>query len=124
MSRSSLPEAGLGVQSPTRRAEQADTFVRYLRPNELAARWHISWKTLARWRWTGDGPRFLKVSGKVLYRLEDIEAFEAAHLRTRTDERAVPAVVQPFAPKRGKRRDLVITAIAAGSLHPKRLANR
>jgi hypothetical protein len=82
----------------------------HLRPNELAARWHISWKTLARWRWTGDGPRFLKVSGKVLYRLEDIEAYEAAHVRSRTDERAVPAVIEPFAPKRGKRRNHVTLA--------------
>ena len=84
----------------------------HLRPNELADRWRISPRTLARWRWTGDGPRFLKVSGKVLYRIEDIEAFEAAHVRTRTDERAVPAVVQPFAPKRGKPRNHLSLAVA------------
>ena len=90
--------------------DQAGTLVRYLRPNELADRWHISWKTLARWRWTGDGPRFLKVSGKVLYRIEDIEAFEAANVRSCTDERAVPAVVEPFVPKRGKRRNHVTLA--------------
>jgi hypothetical protein len=124
MSRSSLPEAGLGVQSPTRRAEQADTFVRYLRPNELADRWQISPRTLERWRWLGEGPRFLKVSGKVLYRLEDIEAYEAAHVRSRTDERAVPAVVEPFAPKRGKRRDPVIADAAARLTGKKRVANR
>ncbi len=59
---------------------------------------------------TGDGPRFLKVSGKVLYRLEDIEAFEAAQLRSRTDERPVPTVAQPFRPKRGKRRNHVTLA--------------
>jgi len=95
----------------------------YLRPDELAERWCITAKTLARWRWIGAGPRFLKVSGKVLYRLEDIEAFEAAHIRSRTDERATPAAVQPFRPKRGKRRDPVIAAIAAGSLRPRRVTN-
>ena len=84
----------------------------HLRPEELAERWRISAGTLARWRWTGDGPRFLKVSGKVLYRIEDIEAFEAAHVRTRTDERSVPAVVAPFAPKRGKRRNHLSLAVA------------
>lgn len=84
--------------------------VSHLRPNELADRWRISPRTLERWRWTGDGPRFLKVSGKVLYRIEDIEAFEAANVRTRTDERAVPAVVQPFTPKRAKRRNHVTLA--------------
>lgn len=96
----------------------------YLRPHELAERWCMSPKTLGRWRWIGAGPRFLKVSGKVLYRLEDIEAFEAAHIRSRTDERATPAAVQPFRPKRGKRRDPVIAAIAPGSLRHRRVANR
>ena len=96
----------------------------YLRPDELAERWCITAKTLARWRWIGAGPRFLKVSGKVLYRLEDIEAFEGAHLRSQTDERATPAVVQPFRPKRGKRRNPVIAVVTPGSLHPRRVANR
>jgi hypothetical protein len=82
----------------------------HLRPDELADRWRISPRTLERWRWTGEGPRFLKVSGKVLYRLEDIEAFEAAHVRSRTDERATPMAVEPFAPKRGKRRNHVTLA--------------
>jgi predicted DNA-binding transcriptional regulator AlpA len=98
--------------------------ISHLSTRELAERWNISRRMLDRWRWAGEGPRFLKLGGRVVYRLEDIEAFEAAHVRSRTDERAVPAVVQPFTPKRGKRRDPVITAIAAGSLHPKRLANR
>ena len=33
-------------------------------------------------RWLGQGPRFLKIGGRVAYRLEDIEAFEAAQIRT------------------------------------------
>lgn len=82
----------------------------HLRPNELAERWRISPKMLARWRWTGDGPKFLKVSGRVLYRLGDIEAFEAAQLRSRTDEHPMPTIVQPFRPKRGKRRNHVTLA--------------
>ena len=110
MSRTSRSKAGHGVQSSVPQAEHAGTFVRHLRPNELAAHWHISSKTLARWRWTGEGPRFLKVSGKVLYRNEDIEAFEAAHLRNRTDERPVAVAAQNFAPQRGKRRNPEIVA--------------
>lgn len=121
MSRTSQSEAGHSGQSPSRHAEKARTFVHHLRPNELADRWHISWKTLARWRWTGDGPRFLKVSGKVLYRIQDIEAFEVAHLRTRTDECLGAAAVQSFAPKRGKRRNPVTTAPSATSNRPGRL---
>ena len=53
-----------------------------LNQTELAARWSISARTLERWRWTGEGPAFLKIGGRVAYRLEDIEAFEAAQIRT------------------------------------------
>jgi len=31
---------------------------------------------LERWRWLGQGPRYLKIGGRVVYRLEDVEAFE------------------------------------------------
>jgi hypothetical protein len=56
--------------------------VRHLHQADLARRWNISPRTLERWRWLGQGPRFLKIGGRVAYRLEDIEAFEAAQLRT------------------------------------------
>jgi hypothetical protein len=56
--------------------------VRHLHQADLARRWNISPRTLERWRWLGQGPRFLKIGGRVVYRLEDIEAFEAAQLRT------------------------------------------
>jgi hypothetical protein len=36
----------------------------------------LSPRTLERWRWERKGPRHLKVGGRVLYRLEDVEAFE------------------------------------------------
>jgi len=49
--------------------------------NDLAARWKISPRTLERWRWLNQGPRYLKIGGRVVYRLEDIEAFEADQLR-------------------------------------------
>jgi hypothetical protein len=43
---------------------------------DLARRWRISPRTLERWRWLGEGPRYLKLGGRVLYRLADIEAYE------------------------------------------------
>lgn len=52
---------------------------RHLHQIELATRWCISPRTLERWRWRGTGPRYIKIGGRVVYRLEDIEAFEAAH---------------------------------------------
>ena len=56
---------------------------------ELAERWKISPRTLERWRWTGDGPTYLKIGGRVVYSLEDIEAFEAGQRRASTAQ--VPA---------------------------------
>lgn len=55
--------------------------IRHLHQVELAERWRISPRTLERWRWEGKGPRYLKLGGRVVYRLEDIEAFEAGKLR-------------------------------------------
>ena len=54
--------------------------IRHLNQIELAARLNISPRTLERWRWTGEGPDYLKLGGRVIYRLEDIAAFEAACL--------------------------------------------
>ena len=55
--------------------------IKHLRQAEVAQRWSVSHRTLERWRWTGQGPRFLKVGGRVVYRVEDIEAYEAEQLR-------------------------------------------
>lgn len=58
--------------------------IKHFNQIELAARWNISHRTLERWRWTGEGPKFLKMGGRVVYRLEDIEAFEAERSRDST----------------------------------------
>lgn len=54
---------------------------RHLNQIELSRRWGLSPRTLERWRRLGQGPRFLKIGGRVLYRLEDVEAVEAARLQ-------------------------------------------
>ena len=53
---------------------------------DLSERWGISPKTLERWRVLGIGPCFLKLGGKVVYRLEDVEAYERQSLRQSTSE--------------------------------------
>lgn len=53
----------------------------------LSDRWRISHRTLERWRWLGEGPPYLKIGGRVLYRLEDVEHYERANLK-RGKERA------------------------------------
>lgn len=61
--------------------------IQHLQQRQLADRWGVSEATLERWRSDGIGPVFLKLQGRVLYRLEDIEAYEAACLRKSTSER-------------------------------------
>lgn len=60
--------------------------IKHLNQVELAARWKISPRTLERWRWSGQGPRYLKIGGRVVYRLEEVEAFEHSQLRASTAE--------------------------------------
>lgn len=54
-----------------------DRPILHLNQIQLARRWSLSPRTLERWRWRDQGPRYLKVGGRVVYRLEDVEAFEA-----------------------------------------------
>lgn len=60
--------------------------VRHMDQTDLAERWNISARTLERWRWIGEGPRYVKLGGRVRYRLEDVEAYEAQQARASTAE--------------------------------------
>jgi len=55
--------------------------VKHLNQVELAERWAISKRTLERWRFQKVGPNYLKLGGRVVYRLKDIEAFEEDSVR-------------------------------------------
>ena len=44
-----------------------------LNQKELADRWTISHRTLERWRWAGEGPAYMKIGGRVVYRIADIQ---------------------------------------------------
>jgi hypothetical protein len=57
---------------------------RHLNQYELGQHWHLSPRTLERWRWEGFGPPHLKIGGRILYRIEDIEAYEEKFLRNET----------------------------------------
>jgi len=48
---------------------------------DLANRWRLSPRTLERWRWERIGPTFLKIGGRVVYRLSDIEKFEKMQIQ-------------------------------------------
>lgn len=63
------------------RATENPALVRHLHQVELARRWHVSPRTLERWRWLRRGPPYLRVGGRVVYRLEDVEAYENDNLQ-------------------------------------------
>jgi hypothetical protein len=51
--------------------------VRHLTQLDLARRWRVSPRTLERWRSLRQGPAYLRLGAVIVYRLEDVEAFEA-----------------------------------------------
>lgn len=59
-----------------------------LSETDLAKRWGISPKTLQRWRCEGRGPRYLKLSKRVVYPVDEILTFESKALHASTWERA------------------------------------
>lgn len=44
---------------------------------ELAARWRHSLRSLQRWRADGNGPKHTRIGRRVVFRVADVEAFEA-----------------------------------------------
>jgi len=46
-----------------------------LTPAEAARVLRVSHKTLPRWRWSGDGPDFVRVGRSIRYRREDLEKY-------------------------------------------------
>jgi hypothetical protein len=79
------------IQQPIGAQIDGAGHVTHLHQAELARRWCISGRTLERWRWLGQGPRYLKLGGRVVYRLADIEAYEAERTRESTAANALPA---------------------------------
>lgn len=58
-----------------------------LNEHQAAARLNLSVATLRRWRWAGQGPRFLKIGGAVRYDSEDLEMYiQACRRRSTSDE--------------------------------------
>jgi hypothetical protein len=60
----------------------------HLNQKQLAARRHLSEAYLERWRSEGIGPIYMKMMGRVRYRLSDITDFEEDSLCGSTSQRA------------------------------------
>lgn len=54
----------------------------FITARQLSDRWggSISTGTLNNWRALGVGPKFHKFGGRVLYRISDVEQYEAEHM--------------------------------------------
>jgi transcriptional regulator with XRE-family HTH domain len=50
--------------------------VRHLSQAQLAQRLGLSQRTLEGWRYRGKGPAYLRLEGRIAYRLTDVERFE------------------------------------------------
>ena len=64
---------------------------RLLNESEAAEFLSLSPKTLARWRWSGKPPRFLKIGGAVRYDLKDLQDFIRAGRRSSTSDQGMEA---------------------------------
>ncbi len=61
--------------------------------HELATRWGISPKTLQRWRSEGKGLRFFKLSKRVVYPIDEIEAYQHRSLYESTWQKASDVIL-------------------------------
>ncbi len=48
----------------------------FLTERQLATRWHLSQRTLQRWRKLRTGPAWLKLGGRVVYAIDEIRNYE------------------------------------------------
>lgn len=55
--------------------------LRHLSQKELAQRLGLSERTIEGWRYRGKGPDYLRLEGRIAYRLADVERFEAESLQ-------------------------------------------
>jgi predicted site-specific integrase-resolvase len=62
--------------------EHGGKLVRHLNQEQLAERLGVSQRTLEGWRSRGKGPVYLRLGGRVAYRVIDIERFEIECLQS------------------------------------------
>jgi hypothetical protein len=71
-----------GYEAPGARDGRTEpSEVRHLTQAQLAERLGVSQRTREGWRYRGKGPAYLRLEGRVAYRLTDVERFEQACLQ-------------------------------------------
>ena len=68
-----------------------ETTRRLLKEDEAAQILSLEVATLRRWRWSGRGPRFIKLGGAVRYDPTDVQAFIDAQRRESTSDQSAAA---------------------------------
>jgi hypothetical protein len=77
--------AAVPTQSATPTADGAPRSSELITPAQAADLLRVRAKVLERWRGTGEGPAFVRLSSKTIrYRREDIDAFVAGRVRAST----------------------------------------
>ena len=66
--------------------EELEARARTVSPEEAAERLGTQRSTLDNWRWAGKGPRYIKVGGRVRYRLVDLADWLDTRVRTSTSD--------------------------------------
>ena len=66
--------------------DDLDARVRTVSPKEAGERLGVERSTLDNWRWRGWGPQYLKVGGRVRYRLVDLADWLDAQSRSSTSD--------------------------------------
>lgn len=68
----------------TPECDRLDSRTMTVSPEDAADRLGVQPSTLANWRWSGGGPRYLKVGGRIRYRLCDLAEWLDSCLRNST----------------------------------------
>ena len=66
--------------------DHLDARARTIGSDETAERLGVERSTLDNWRWRGGGPQYLKVGGRVRYRLADLADWLDAQARSSTSD--------------------------------------
>ena len=64
------------------RAERTDPEQRYMTAEQVTRELPVAKATLAKWRWNGTGPNYVKLGARVMYRRVDLDAWIASNTRS------------------------------------------
>ncbi len=65
-------------------AERLDPGQGYMTAEQVTRELPVAKATLAKWRWNGTGPNYIKCGSKVVYRRADLDAWIASNTRAPT----------------------------------------